>query len=513
VLINLTSNAVKFTDEGSVELSSEEAENMLLFKIKDTGIGIPDEDLNVIFEEFRQVDGALNRKYKGTGLGLAICRRYSNLLGGKITIESSPGNGSLFSFYLPFVKGESLPQPPANMYHSDQPVQDIKHGHEKRITVVTGNITARNIIGEYLRGRGYAINNLFPQESTAGQLKKTIQEAVILDASSLSERAWLILKEIKSDEMTRKIPVIVFGMNQKAGSAYGIPAFDYCMKKETVSEIIMAEELLKKKISLILVAGKMSEEFRSLDELSAVGERNVVYVTGDEDFMSYAETHAVDIIIADLNGEDENAVSLLYRLRQLAAARYIPVIITLDQNFSEKESANASSSLNSVIEAARNNPIDILKTIKDRLLLQEGILEEDSSSVWIEPGRKISEKIKATVLVVDDDNDTLFTVGEIIRKAGYEIIYAKNGYECLSTLQSFKPDLVLLDIMMPKMDGFETIRNIRKDDSMKNLKVFAMTAQAMIDDRRVIMNNGFDDFIPKPVNPESLIFKISNAVV
>ena len=200
--------------------------------------------------------------------------------------------------------------------------------------------------------------------------------------------------------------------------------------------------------------------------------------------------------------------------KQNSTTKSIPVVISLSQNLSESEIGRISSAIKNLTRKAQHHPLDILKLIRKRLNMdQESIYSNSSLVNRIKPTDSPNElSSKGTILIVDDDEDTLFTVSEIVCNLGYKTLTARNGIECLLAIDRSKPDLVLLDIMMPKMDGFETIKRIRDDKSISKLPVVAMTAHAMLDDIDIIEKNGFDDILTKPVDTNAIANKVDNSL-
>jgi len=508
VLINLLSNAVKFTERGMIILKCTAIDHQLKFEIIDSGIGISDDDKKLIFEEFRQIDGALSRKYNGSGLGLAISKRYAQMLNGELFCISEPGKGSTFTFVVPVevIKG-------VQELHINQDV------HIKRNIILLDNtIDKTNIVSQYLTSKNFNVissnrDNCI-QDAGAGK-----PFAIACNYSTDKQRTWPLIVEIASTESTRQVPFILYTIMDDMNIGYGLPVFSFITKKDISS---------------------LPEIISKYEKLTSSKTERVVHLT-DSDDKTYKGCCSVnvqdlkitsklftksDIIIIDLLYLNSNAVEIIYHLKESVITRDLPVIISVPENLSEEDIISLNESFERSAVKSKGYPIDVLKVFRDRLHIEDGMPYEDTSSIWVDSTieKQISEESedaesknknndKHLVLIVDDDTDTLFTVGEIVRRAGCNTIFAKNGIECLSILKTMTPDLILLDIMMPKMDGFETIKRIRSDKHLYTIPVYAMTAQAMIEEKEIIIKNGFSDFIPKPVNPASLSFKVKKALL
>ena len=216
--------------------------------------------------------------------------------------------------------------------------------------------------------------------------------------------------------------------------------------------------------------------------------------------------------------------NILTSLKEIPHKRNILLNVIVAPSFDDEEIMKLNSDIRRIVTVSKNFPLDILKIIRDRLSLEEGSIFEDSEIILEDSNKVIQDdeikglnnkksNNKNTVLIVDDDSDTLYTVGEMVKEAGCNIAFASNGIECLSILRTMKPSLILLDIMMPVMDGFETIKRIKSENNYRSIPIYALTAKVMLSDKDVVIRNGFDDLIPKPVNAAELIGKIEKLIV
>lgn len=526
ILINLLSNAVKFTEAGEIELKiSVINNNELKFEVRDTGIGIAEKDKELIFEEFRQVDGSSKRKYNGTGLGLAISRRYAELLNGRLECESKPERGSTFSLIIPFEFGpEETPEVLEKAASENK--ESAEGEYRKSVLVIDSSTEHHSIIRNYLATKNYDVSAAQSLEEGYRRALELRPFVIILNAAVNGENSWKLLMDLKKSEEVREIPVVLITIIDELNTGYGLQVYDYILKpfdKDLLSNMIYKLQItLQKKIESIAYIGTESQDNILFEEAFSDSACKINYINdASAAFKTLCRTKP-GMILLDLAMPKSDGISLLKKLKDAVETKDIPVVLC----FTESQVENEMHLLNNNIEKAaiksKCHPIDVLKVIKDRIHLEEGLPYEDISKIWLEtktesvptqeaePEEEESGSFsKNKVLIVDDDADTLFTVSEIVRQTGCETVLARNGVECLSVLQQYTPDLILLDIMMPQMDGFETVKRIKADINFADVPVYALTALAMIDEKEILIRNGFDDLIPKPVNPGALISKIA----
>ena len=519
VLINLLGNAVKFTDHGEVKLSvSVEDNERLIFDIADTGIGVSEVDQKVIFEEFRQADGSTSRRYGGTGLGLSICKKISDLLGGDLTMKSELGEGSVFTFNIPlnFVSEEDKGS------GENVNVQKLISNIKNPILVIDDDKEIRYTIGQYLSSKGYDV--MFAENGDKG-IKMAIEKqpfAITLDLMMPEKDGWSVLKELKENEATKDIPVILISINGDKQVGYGLGAFEFFVKPISADKLLSAfsrlEHLANKRIKKIVIVDDDEIEFEKFKGEFEEDNISIEYIRDSEyAFNKIAEVQP-DIIILDLMMPKVDGITLSYKLKSDVRTKHIPIIISTAKDLSQEE----RSSLNNIVEGiavkSKGHPLDVLKVVRDRIrqhevspqtekMLFSGKPKTGNDSIQSESIDE-QEHTYGTVLIVDDDPDTLFTIDEMVKGCNCKTILAKNGVECLEVLSRNTPDLILLDIMMPVMDGFQTISKIRSDSRLKNIPVFAVTAKAMSEDKEIILKHGFNDYIPKPIKSIIITSKI-----
>ena len=520
VLINLLGNAVKFTDTGFVELRLTSLENKKLkFDVVDTGIGMSAEDQKIIFEEFRQIDGTTTRKYSGTGLGLAICKKIANLMSSAITVESEPGNGSTFSFIIPLniIKlRDDGDTPKVN-------VQTLIKNRKNPCLVIDDDPEVRYTIGQYLISKGYEVVYAEDGKSGVEQAKKVQPFAITLDVMMPDKDGWTVLKELKQNQDTKDIPVILISIISDKNLGYGLGAYEYFVKPITPDALLSAfsrlENLAKRKIEKIVVVDDDELEFEKYKAAFKNDKIRIDFIQDSQIAFSKILETQPDLVILDLMMPKVDGITLSYKLKSNRETKHIPIIISTAKDLTEEERNSLNNIVEQITVKSNGHPLDVLKVVRDRIRLQETETVTQSPNSRSREEIALEEKVeivddeenrnyRGNVLVVDDDPDTLFTISEIVRACDCKTYTAKNGIECLEALKMKLPDLILLDIMMPEMDGFQTISKIKQNKKWKKIPIFAVTAKAMIEDKEVIMRHGFDDFIPKPVNAGIMAFKI-----
>ncbi len=515
VLINLLGNAIKFTENGFVELAvSSGKDSMLCFDIKDTGIGISEENIKIIFEEFRQADGTTTRRFGGTGLGLAICKKIADLLKGNITVKSKIGQGSTFSFSLPlvFVSEGSIEE--GTEIINSQSIPDKQHP----VLVIDKDPEVRTTIGQYLVSKGYEV--VYAEDGEKG-IKKALELhpfAITLDALLPKKDGWSVLKELKENPQTMDIPVILISIMADKNRGYGLGAFEYFIKPIATDKLQTAfdrlENLGKKRLEKIVIVDDDELEFEKFKKAFKDEGVRIDYIKDSELAFSKILESQPDLVILDLIMPRMDGITLSHKLKSNIETKHIPIIISTAKNLTEEERNSLQSIVEEITIKSVSHPLDVLKILRDRLKLQEslGSMKKLNNTKINADGKIETQKDKKTylgeVLIVDDDPDTLFTINEIVEASGCKTVLAKNGLEALNILEQRMPDLILMDIMMPVMDGFQAIKKIRENPVWSQITVFAVTAKAMQEDKEVILKHGFDDFIPKPVNQNVMSFKI-----
>ena len=517
VLINLLDNAIKFTEKGEVKFKISSSGDRLVFDVIDTGIGISEEDQKVVCEEFRQADGSSSRKYGGTGLGLSICKKIADLLGGDLSLTSRIGYGSTFTFKIPLNYVSQDKKEISDRVDVSTLIKNRRHP----ILVIDDDKEVRYTIGQYILSWGYEV--IFAEDGDKG-IQMAIDKqpfAITLDIMMPNKDGWSVLKELKENEATKDIPVIIISINGDEQVGYGVSAFEYFIKPISADKLLSAfsrlESLAEKRIQKIVIVDDDELEFEKFKSEFKDEKISIEYIKESEfAFNKIAEVQP-DLIILDLMMPKVDGITLSHKLKSDIKTKHIPILISTAKDLSEDERNSLNNIVEDIAVKSKGHPLDVLKVVRERIEQHEQrqeVIPNDDNIQEINITKDSVEildtkEILGEVLIVDDDPDTLFTINELVKDCNCKTTLAKNGIECLEVLKNSNPDLILLDIMMPEMDGFETIKQIRKNEKWKDLTVFAVTARAMVNDKDVILKHGFDDYIPKPVNSSLIASKIN----
>jgi signal transduction histidine kinase/DNA-binding response OmpR family regulator len=520
VLINLLGNAVKFTEKGAVTLQVSGNAEELIFDVIDSGIGISEEDQKYIFEEFRQADGSTSRKYGGTGLGLSICNKIAEILGGDLSLSSKAGVGSTFTFKTPL----SLKKEEKKDITVDINVKKLIQNRKHPILVIDDDQEIRYTIGQYLKSKGYDV--LFAEDGKTGiQMAVNLQPfAITLDIMMPKQDGWSVLEELKENPATKDIPVIVISIDGDKQVGFGVSAFEYFVKPISADKLLSAfsrlEGLAKKEIQKIVVVDDDELEFEKFTNEFKSEKISIEYIRDSEFAFNKISEVQPDLIILDLMMPKIDGITLSHKLKSDLKTKHIPILISTAKDLSNDERDSLTHIVEDIAVKSKGHPMDVLKVVRDRIQQHERSRLEESTDPALEipengNGKSSDEDMEDSknyagcVMIVDDDQDTRFTLNEIVQDCNCKTKLANNGLECLELLKESVPDLILLDIMMPKMDGFETIKHIRDNENWKDIPVFAVTAKAMSNDKDIIIKHGFTDYIPKPVKSDVISTKIN----
>jgi hypothetical protein len=499
IVLNLISNAIKFTEVGGIKIVlSIHERTSLKIDIQDTGIGISDENQNKIFDEFEQVDHTSSRKYYGAGLGLAICKKYIELINGKLSVSSQLSNGSSFSVVLYNVILEKFSVNKKFMLKNS--FTGVSEDEKNIIFIKNGEDNGE--VMSFFGKLNYNIIECESSELVVDKLSFANIDGLVLYHDPQNEDSWNLIYNLRNDSKLREIPIFLLTNVSDEEIFYS----------ENIVEVITD---FKNSTYTRKLFERIEIQYNSIKTIALLCNNNVQAELSDYDYkfvnlsneaLIKNDIEFCELVIADFS-------KLNSKLLELTNEKGIPIIIYFDK---ESIKQNVVDDRWGAIAKAHCKP---KAEVFDLVRLQLAKLKNIIKSTIIIDDEKVDQELdikkskgQFRVLVVDDDKDTQFTVGEILQNIGCEIFFANNGAECLSLLKDNNPDLILLDIMMPVMDGFETIKNIRANERTKDLRVYAITAQAMLDEMSIIKSNGFDDLITKPVNASTLSFKIQQAI-
>ena len=542
ILKNLFSNAIKFTSEGSVSLFVEQDKinsDMINFRVIDTGIGIPSAKQKEIFEAFQQADGSTSRKYGGTGLGLAISKAMAELLGGTITIYSEEGKGSTFTLSIKskhqgFSNDESGQEfiPPnidMNVTHNQSPVpiitdssQDIVKNesqsipkddrnkrNQKSILIIEDDSDFRNILVQSAREKGF--KTLSAPDGATGLLlaKKECPKAIILDLGLPDMDGKKVLEKIKQDEALCNIPVHIISGREQDSDMFQKGAIGFLSKPATEESLQAAfekiESFIDNKIQRILIIE--DDPFNQLAIQTVIASNKVDFdtVTTAEDGYKNITHKQYDCIILDLNLPDYSGLELLKKCKA-SVSHMPPVIINTGGDLTEQEYQELQKFSSTIVVKG----VDSSERLLDEISLFLHSVKSKIPEEVIEKPKMIvkSDEVLSgrKILLVDDDMRNVFALSSVLEDYGLEISIASNGKVALEKLNEIDDiDLVLMDIMMPVMDGYEAISKIRAQKKYETLPIVALTAKAMSGDKEKCLSSGASDYITKPVDENKLI--------
>ncbi|MDB9510767.1 HAMP domain-containing protein [Kamptonema animale CS-326] len=561
VLKNLLSNAFKFTERGEVKLSVEVAREgwsleietltnsatVLAFSVSDTGIGISPEKHRVIFEAFQQADGSTSRKYGGTGLGLSISREIANLLGGEIQLTSHPGEGSTFTLYLPQTYQESrmmnnrtlgandrqtaqlpsanyslspvissaatspnfqLPAPYPSPSISDDR-ENIEDG-DRVLLIIEDDVNFARILLDMAREHDF--KGLVALRSDIGLVmaREFKPTAIMLDLNLPVMDGWTVLDRLKHDPNTRHIPVHIVSVEEGRQRGLQLGAIAYLQKpvsSEALSKALTdIKGFVERQVKNLLVVEDDETQRFSIIDLIGNHDVNTTAVGSGAEALTILNSGHFDCIVMDLGLPDMSGFELIELIKQDANLKSLPIIIYTGKELSRAEE----------IQLKRMAETIIIKDVRspERLLDETALFLHRVQANLPEPKRQMLEQLYQTdstligkkVLIVDDDVRNIFALTSMLERHQMQVMYAENGRDGITVLQnSPEIDIVLMDVMMPEMDGYETMQAIRNIPQFGSLPMIALTAKAMKGDREKCIDAGASDYITKPVDTEQLI--------
>jgi CheY-like chemotaxis protein/signal transduction histidine kinase/HAMP domain-containing protein len=537
ILKNLLSNAFKFTTEGRVTLDiSLMREHHLgstqgpaiAFSVSDTGIGIPPDKFNVIFEAFQQADMGTARKFGGTGLGLAISREIAGLLGGEIGVESSLGEGSTFTFYHPVERSTTggavrTLVPESRTIRRDTPVEfeqlpaldvihDDRNGIEAtdRVLLIIEDdaIFARILLG-LARDRGFKGVVALSGAEGLELARKYLPDAITLDIGLPDVDGWNLLAEIKNDPNTGNIPIHVISGEEQWQRALDAGAIAHLRKPVTEEALTQTFDNLlgfaERGTKHLLVIEDDLTQLNAMVNLISSGEVQVTAVRTGAEALDALQNAKFDCIVVDLGLPDVAGDELVERIRMQRNHARTPVIVYTGRDLDKEEEAKLNKLTEAVILKDAMSPERLLDETRFFLHQVEARLPATKRAMEIPPlGTATLEGRK--VLIVDDDSRNIYALAAALEGHRMQVVSAESGREGIEKLLSDPDvDLVLMDIMMPEMDGYETIRRIRQNPAFKQLPIIALTAKAMKGDRESCIAAGASEYISKPVDIDQLI--------
>ncbi|MCU7928877.1 MAG: response regulator [Candidatus Thiodiazotropha sp. (ex Dulcina madagascariensis)] len=517
VLRNLLSNAFKFTQEGQVALRfqpSGDAKRPLRILVSDTGIGIPEDKVEQIFEEFRQVDGSISREYGGTGLGLSITKKFVELLGGTIEVRSTEGNGSEFILLLP--KRLDSPHvvpaaPPSFRVNREEELNaasgdavSLQEEDEGSILVIDDDPDFLENIALIDRDKGRKTLSAMTGEEGLTLAKSLHPAGVILDLGLPDMRGEEVLDRLKTDPDLKEIPVYIISARDKDQTLLDQGAIGYLQKPVTDEQIESAEAALLRTVkpgynTLLVIEGPALRRDLVEDKVRKSDGR-LVAVDSAVEGLELVSKEAFDLVLVDHDLSDMDCAEFCEKLQDRQPS--MPIIIYGASKLDEERLNQLSRFTDSVIQQAPQADRRIFRDIERFLTTATSGRE---SQVAVRPLDADKTLSGWSVLVVDDDSRNLFVLTASLEQSGAKVISALNGRKALELLKQERVDLIFMDIMMPEMNGYEAIEAIRADPALKALPIIALTAKALKEDRQKCLDAGADDYLSKPVDYEVMV--------
>ncbi|HXS58454.1 MAG TPA: response regulator [Hanamia sp.] len=536
ILKNLLSNAIKFTEEGEVSLhiSSDITGKKTLFAVKDTGIGIAGDKLNLIFEAFQQADGSTRRKYGGTGLGLSISRQLARLLGGEIELKSTEGTGSLFTLTLPIdinmaIPVQDKPEKILSKFPDQIPEQsktftvsfipnEIEDDRDniteadKVILIIEDDTAFAKILLDYTRKKNY--KGLVAVRGDDGiQMAKHYKPlAIMLDIQLPVVDGWQVMEELKTNSETKPIPVHIMSSLEVKKESMLKGAVDFINKPFALEQIQKIFQKLEYALSRhpkkVLIVEENKQHAKALTYFLSANNINTQIATNVSESIEALLKHEIDCVILDMGIPDRNAYETLETIKTAEGLENLPIIVFTGKNLSKGEENRIKKYADSIVVKTAHSYQRILDEAGLFLHLVEeknknGHSKMSVSSAVTDLRNVLQNKI---VLIADDDVRNIFSLTKALEMHNMKVLSATDGREALNILKETPGvNVVLMDMMMPEMDGYETIREIRSMNGFKGIPVLAVTAKAMMGDREKCIAAGASDYISKPVDVDQLI--------
>jgi HAMP domain-containing protein/CheY-like chemotaxis protein/signal transduction histidine kinase len=544
VLKNLLSNAFKFTEHGSVRLAVcvaatgwsdghpvlARAASVITFEVSDTGIGIPSEKQRIIFEAFQQADAGTSRKYGGTGLGLAISRELASLLGGEIQLRSTPGEGSTFTLFLPqtyvgpstgvTISDRRAFQPSSIQLAAASVVERVPEQvpddrdnlqvDDPILLIVEDDPHYARVLCDLAHDKGFKVLVAARGSEALTLVREFHPTAVSLDVFLPDMLGWTVLNHLKQDPATRHIPVQILTMDEDRQHGLSRGAFSFVTKPTTREGLNSAFSRIKEysapRLKRLLVVEDNPAEQLSIRELLGYHDIQVsVAATGAEALAAITE-EPFDCMVLDLRLPDMSGFDVLERLRDTPSLSDLPVVVFTGKDLSSDEDNRLHSLARSVVVKGVESPERLLDETALFLHRVVADLPPEKQKMLDRLHRSDDALVGKKVLVVDDDVRNIFALSSVLERRGMVVLTAGTGREAITTLESTPGiAIVLMDIMMPEMDGYETMQVMRQNPDFRRLPIVALTAKAMKGDREKCLEAGASEYLAKPVNTEQLL--------
>ncbi len=556
VLKNLLANAFKFTEQGGIKLQISMADEaakvdnpMIAFAVSDTGIGIPLEKQKIIFEAFQQADGTTSRKYGGTGLGLSISRELAQLLGGRIELVSQPGQGSTFTLYLPRRQEKNgknslttlspelttsirtastikeipiVENRPATLdtsatakvlttFPSEIPDdREIIQPGDRVLLIIEDDDKFARILLDMSREQGFKTIVALHSKQGLALAQQYKPNAIMLDIHMPEMDGWTVLDRLKHKPDTRHIPVHILSVDERQQRGLHLGAITYLQKPvspEALTQVLTEiKGFIERQVKNLLIVEDDPVQAQSIIELIGNGDVQSTAVGTGAEALSILRSHHFDCMVLDLGLPDMSGFALIEQIKLEPRLLKLPIIVYTGKELSRQEETQLRGLAETIIIKNVRSP--------ERLLDETALFLHRVQANLPPPKRQILEQLHQTdpvlanrkILIVDDDLRNIFALTSFLESYQMQVLFAENGRDGIEKLQT-NPEIniVLMDIMMPEMDGYETTRAIRQQQQFRSLPIIALTAKAMPGDKEKCIEAGASDYITKPVDTEQLL--------
>jgi len=546
VLRNLLSNALKFTTKGSINLHIQKdakKKDFIIFSVKDTGIGIAEDKQKIIFEAFQQADGSTRRKFGGTGLGLSISREIARLLGGELILKSKVNEGSEFSLIIP-IKAIAEVEPietdrnlvetiredveeiqhilgdqevavsePINMLEIPENVEDDRNNlqqDDKVILIIEDDTNFAKALLKYARLQNYkAVVEVRGDHGLSAALQYR-PHAILLDVQLPVKDGWQVMDELKSNPETKHIPVHMMSVLHVKKESLIKGAIDFINKPVALDQMTdvfrKIEEALKKGPQKVLIVEENAKHASALSYFLSNFNISLSVENNVEDSVKALTTDHVDCVILDIGASKGNEYQIIESIKSYDGLENLPIIIFTEHNLTKSEELKIKQYADSIVVKTAHS----YQRILDEVGLFLHLVEEKNSSIENVRNKVLGSLTEVLsgkkILITDDDVRNIFSLTKALEKYKVEVVVAMDGKHALQQLKE-NPDIdvILMDMMMPEMDGYESIREIRKMPKYTRLPIIAITAKSMIGEREKCITAGASDYISKPVDIDQLL--------
>ena len=546
ILKNLLSNALKFTEKGEVRLriaTPAEQENplpapALAFIVSDTGIGISEKKQQLVFEAFQQADGSISRKYGGTGLGLSISLQLARKMSGEIRMSSDEGKGSVFTLYMPLTatagQAEQAAAPkaaytaPLRPKIQAPPAAGAERGEslsfpaplpddraqlavgDKCILIIEDDLNFAKILQGMVRERGFDALVASDGESGLAMARRFLPSAIVLDVMLPHIDGWGVMRSLKDDPHTRHIPVHFITCLDDRQKAMAMGAIGFATKPVSMEQLNAVfqsiEGSLAKSVRKLLIVEDNANEAKSMVALLEEGGVDIAVAASGKEAIGLLASQSFDCMVLDLGLSDMSGFELLEYIQNMEGARRIPVIIHSGRDLSHEDERKLRRFAESIIIKGAKSPERLLNEVTLFLHLVESNLHPNKQRMIRTAIDKEAMLEGRKVLLVDDDMRNIFSLSSVLAEKNMVVIEAENGREALARLEQHHDiGIILMDIMMPEMDGYTAMREIRKNPRLVNIPIIAMTAKALRGDQEKCMAAGASDYIAKPIEVDKLL--------